>query len=154
MRVWSIAVCCIVPHAAYASDLSINAGVLDVVSPEPAHVGVYPYVGLSVVLPHDRVTVIPTVAIEWSPDLGTWGFSGAMVVDVPVARRIGLDVITSFVHDQIGDAWSEAAFYAGLGGGVSLFRDKWTLSPSVSVLRGLNVDAWTLAVALNTSYSF
>jgi hypothetical protein len=154
MRAWIVASSLLVPHVAYASTPSLNAGVVDLVAPTADHLGAYPYVALSMIVPKDHVTLIPTIGIEWSPELSAWGFNGALVVDVPVAKTVGLDVIASLVHDQVGGEWNKAAFYAGIGGGCSIFRDTWTFSPSVSLLRGLNVGGWSLAPALNVSYAF
>jgi hypothetical protein len=154
MRACLIAAFCLVPNLAIAANPSINVGVVDLVAPTADHLGAYPYVAVSVMIPTQRVTLVPTVGVEWSPELGAWGFSGCVVVDVPVAKRIGLDLIGSLIHDQSGTAFGDAAFYAGLGGGVSVFHETWTISPSVSVLRGLNVGGWTLAPAVNLAYAF
>jgi hypothetical protein len=155
MKAWNVVLglgCA--PGVAAASDVSLNAGVVDLVSTDAKHVGAYPYLGASLIVPTEHVTLVPTLGIEWSPELGGWGLTAALVVDIPVAKRLGLDIIASLVHDQPGDEWSSAAFYAGLGLGVSVFREQWTVSPSVSVLRGLDVEGWTLAPAVNVSYAF
>jgi hypothetical protein len=153
MRTWLIVAFCSIPGVASASDPSLSVGMVEVVAPTGGHVGAYPNVALSIVVPHEHVALIPTLGVEWSPELGAWGFTGAFVVDVPVAKRVGIDVIATVIHDQAGMAVADSAFYAGVGGGVSLFHDAWTLSPSVSLLRGLNVNGWTLAPALNLSYA-
>jgi hypothetical protein len=154
MRNWLIAATLLLPSVASASDPSLNVGMVDVVATGGENIGAYPYVAVSLVVPKDRVTLIPTIGVEWSPELGAWGIAGGLVVDVPVAKRVGVDVIATLIHDQPGASFANAAFYGGLGGGVSVFCDEWTLSPSISLLRGLNVNSWTLAPALNVSRAF
>jgi hypothetical protein len=161
MRPWlvtaaigSAAVC--VSGGANAADLAVGVGVVEAVAPVPAPalLGMYSCAAVSLVVPAASVFLVPTVGIEWSPELGAWGFSGGLAIDVPVANRVGVDIIASVVHDQAGAAWSEAAFYAGLGAGVSVSRGAWTLSPSVVAFHGINVGGWTLSPGLALSRGF
>jgi len=159
MRPWlltaaigSAAVCA--SGRASAADLAVGVGLVEAVAPAPALLGLYSCAAVSLVLPAASVLLAPTLGIEWSPELGAWGFSGGLVMDVPVAKRLGVDFIASVVHDQAGAAWSEAAFYAGIGAGVSVSRGAWTLSPSVIAFHGINVAGWTLAPGLGVSRGF
>jgi hypothetical protein len=147
-------VAAIAPHGAEASDLAVGVGIVEAVAPTPEHLGVYSCVAVSLVVPAARVTFVPTIGVEWSPELGAWGFSSGLVMDVPVAKWLGVDVIASLVHDQAGAAWSEATFYAGIGAGVSMFHGAWALSPSLSAFHGINVNSWTLAPGLSVSRGF
>jgi hypothetical protein len=138
---------------ALAGDLVVNAGMLEVASIAPEHVGAYPYVALSLVVPTEHVTWIPSLGLEWAPELGAWGVVGSLTADFPVSTGLGIDAIVSIVHDQVGGAFRESTFYAGLGAGVSVFLGRWTISPSVSLFRGLNADAWTVGPALNVGFA-
>ena len=155
MRAWlAVVIAMLVPRLAHAWEPAINAGVVDVVAPTLKHVGAYPYVAVSMGVPWDHVFLASTVGVEWSPELGAWGFTGALSIDVPVAKRLGIDVLGSLTHDQAGMAWRGAAFYAGIGAGVSVFCDAWALSPSISAVHGINVGGWTLAPTFNVSRAF
>jgi hypothetical protein len=139
---------------ASAADFALSAGALELVSPSaPHHLGVYGYVAASVVVPSEHVTLVSSVGIEGSPELGAWGLIVGIVADFPVSDHVGVDAIATFVHDQIGERWNEAAFYAGAGAGVSFFVDRWTISPSVVALGGLNVGGWTLAPGINLAFT-
>jgi hypothetical protein len=138
--------------SAAAADLAANAGVFELVALDgPEHVGVYTYVAGSLVVPTDAVTIVPGLGIEWSPDLGAWGFFSSLVADFPVGESLGVDAILLVIHDQLGDDFAGAAFYAGLGGGVSWILGRWAVSPSLVVYHGLDVDGWTGSLGVNVS---
>jgi hypothetical protein len=140
------------PAVASASDFAISGGVTEVVAPTAEHIGAYPSVAVAMIVPTRLVTLVPAIGVEWSPEIGAWGFTCALIADLPVTNHLGIDVIATAVHDQVGGDWQDAGFYVALGAGVSVFRRSWALSPSLSVVRGLNVDAWTLAPALSISH--
>ncbi|MFH1098478.1 MAG: hypothetical protein V1723_00925 [Candidatus Uhrbacteria bacterium] len=139
--------------------LAANVGALEVLALNPlGHVGVYPYVGASMAVPvADGLTVIPSVSIEYSPELGNWGLVGVVTADYALNGTIGVDVLAAFVHDQHGAAFNEAAFFTGPGIGTTVFIGRWTVSPSISAFYGLNGAAagtWSAAPALNVGYAF
>ncbi len=140
---------------AFAADPAVNVGVLEIAAlPGAQHLGVYPYLAASIVFANDVAVLIPSLGIECSPELGAWGLVGAFTADFPVGKIVGIDLVLTLVHDQLGLEFDDAAFYLGLGAGASFLWDEWTLSPSVSVFRGLNVDGWSLVPAFNLARAF
>src|SRR3954469_9290408 len=78
---------------ARAYDFAVNTGFVEVVIiPERQHLGFYPYLGVSLAFVLPKVTLIPELTIEGSPDAGRWGFVATLVADFAVHRRIGIDV--------------------------------------------------------------
>src|SRR4051812_38356268 len=135
---------------ARAYDFAVNTGFVEVVLiPERAHLGLYPYIGLSLAFVLPRVTLIPELTVEASPDAGRWGFVATLVADFAVHRRIGLDVDVTILHDQPGGDFGAAEFLVGAGGGFSIFVGTWTLSPYVNVFRDLSVAGWAVVPGLN-----
>ena len=135
---------------ARAADFAVNTGFVEVVLiPERAHFGFYPYLGLSLAFPLPRVTLIPELSIEASPDAGRWGFVATLVADFAVHRRLGLDVDVTILHDQPGGDFGAAEFLLGVGGGFSVFVGSWTISPYVNVFRDLSVAGWAVVPGLN-----
>ncbi len=139
---------------ARALDFALNAGAIEVLTVPPArHLAVYPSVGVSAVKAFERVTLIPGLAAEWAPETGAWGLVGSLVADFSVNERLGLDLDVTVLHDQAGAAFGQAAFFAGAGGGGSLFFGKWTASVFVNLFHGLNVEGWSLVPGLNVAYA-
>ncbi len=135
-----------------AATKALNAGFIQITAmPGGNQLGLYPYVTGSLAFTRDRLTLIPSVGVEWSPSTARWGFTGSAVLDVQVSRRVGADAILMMVHDT--DTWElrQASYFAGAGTGLSFFFDKWVVSPSVSVFRGLNVPGWSLVPGVNLS---
>ena len=139
---------------ARAYDFAVNAGAVEVVAiPARKHVGLYPYLGLSLAFPLPKVTLIPELAVEASPESGRWGFVLSLVADFAVHKRIGLDVDVTIIHDQAGTDVAAAEFLVGAGGGFSLFVGHWTISPYVNVFRDLSVAGWALVPGLNLAFT-
>ncbi len=137
-----------------SGSLAANVGAIEVVGvPDATHLGVYPYVGASLVIPHDRVTFIPGLSIEWSPDESRWGFVATGTADIAIAARAGFDINVSLIHDQSGGELGDAIFLAGAGPGVSLFFGRYTVSAYVSAFRGINVDGWSIVPGINAAMS-
>lgn len=137
-----------------ASNIYINLGAVEVVTlPQVAHVGLYLYAGLSrpVELSSGSL-VIPSLSIEWSPELARWGFVVACALDIPISETIGIDIQGTLLHDQESWRFSKAVYYVGPGAGVSFYIGSVTLSPSVNAFYGLNDDSWSLAPAINISW--
>ena len=145
----------LVPTTAATAEPSpaINTGIIEAMTPDANHVGVYSYAAVSIAIPTPHVTVAPRLGAEWSPELGAWGFVTSVAADVPVHPRLGVDFIATLVHDQVGADWGSAAFYAGPGVGVSLILGRWALSPSVTAVRALSSSNWTLGAGLNLAFS-
>ncbi|MBI5077040.1 hypothetical protein HZB94_01525 [Candidatus Falkowbacteria bacterium] len=138
-----------------AQDLAVNAGAIEVMAiPDEIHLGAYPYLGGSLVIPTKEVTLVPGLSVEWSPEFNRWGFVANLVLDRPLNDRIGLDLNLALTHDQEGNKWDEAVFLLGFGPGASIFLGQWTISPSFCFFRGLNVPGWTFVPGVNISYLF
>ena len=139
---------------ARAADFAINTGFVEVVGlPERNQVGFYPYLGVSLAFVLPKVTLIPELTVEASPDSARWGFVLTLVADFAVHKRLGLDVDVTILHDQPGGDFGAAEFLLGVGGGFSVFLGRWTVSPYVNVFRDLSVDGWALVIrALVGSY--
>jgi len=125
----------VAPSTARADEqLAVAAGIAEDISvPAAAHEGMYSYAAVAVVLPAGRVAVVPSVGVEYAADTGHWGFIGTVVVDTPITRTVGFDVIVSGGHDQPGAQWNEAAFAAGGGIGLSITTAPAVISPSLCV---------------------
>lgn len=136
------------PAAAF--DVAVNAGAVEVLAvPDRQHVGLYPYLGISLVFPSGKVALIPSLSIEAAPESGRWGFVWSLVADFPVHERLGLDVDVTLIHDQSGTDLGSAELLLGAGVGFSVFWGRWTISPYVNAFRDLSVDAWALVPGLN-----
>jgi|KBSMisStaDraftv2_1062788.scaffolds.fasta_scaffold1192939_1 hypothetical protein len=135
---------------AHAADFAVNTGFVEVVIiPEREHLGFYPYLGVSLAFPLPKLTLIPELTVEASPDARRWGFVATLVADFAVHRCIGLDVDVTLLHDQPGGDFGAAEFLVGVGGGFSIFVGTWTLSPFVNVFRDLSVPGWAVVPGLN-----
>jgi hypothetical protein len=142
------------PRRAGAVDVALDVGAIEVIGTSHGnHYGVYPYVGVSLVAPAGPITLLPTVSVEWSPEFDRWGFVGALIGDYALTDRLGVDGMLVLLHDQAGTDWDEAAFYLGVGAGVSVFVGKLTISPSLGLYRALDVDAWTFVPGLNAAWT-
>jgi len=137
---------------AVAGSLAVNVGAIEVVGvPDGTHLGVYPSVGASLVLPGDDVTLIPGLSIEWSPDQARWGFVASGTADIALTPRLGFDINVSLIHDQAGSGFGDSIFLVGAGPGVSIFAGRYTFSPYVSLFKGLNVSGWSLVPGFNAA---
>ena len=135
---------------ARAYDFAVDTGFVEVVViPERQHLGFYPYLGVSLAFTLPKVTLIPELTIEGSPDAGRWGFVATLVADFAVHRYVGIDVDVTLLHDQPGGDFGAAEFLLGAGGGFSVFLGTWTLSPYVNVFRDLSVAGWAVVPGLN-----
>ena len=139
-----------VARPAHAYDFAVNSGAVEVVAiPERHHAGFYPYLGLSLVFPLPKVTLVPELAVEASADTARWGFVLSLVADFAVHRRLGLDVDVTIIHDQPGGDFGAAEFLLGAGVGFSVFVGTWTFSPYVNVFRDVSVAGWALVPGIN-----
>ncbi len=137
-----------------SGSLAVNVGAIEVVGvPDGTHLGVYPYVGASLVIPGEDVTLIPALSIEWSPDQARWGFVASGTADLALTPRLGFDINVSLIHDQAGAGFGDAIYLVGAGPGVSIFAGRYTFSPYVSVFKGLNVSGWSLVPGFNAAIS-
>jgi hypothetical protein len=137
-----------------AGSLAANVGAIEVVGvPDITHLGVYPYVGASLVIPGKAVTLIPGLSIEWSPDQARWGFVASGTGDIALTPHLGFDVNVSLIHDQSGASFGDAIFLVGAGPGVSIFVGTYTISPYVSLFKGINASGWALVPGVNASMS-
>lgn len=151
----TLATVVISPATSMAYDIGANVGVIHVRSlPDGATVGTYPYVAASLAIPMPRVTLLPSLGIEWAPDVNRWGFVGSLVADYRLNEAIGLDLSMTLIHDQDTAKFSDAILLLGGGFGISFFVKQWTFSPSVSFFHGLNVAGWSLVPGLNMAYTF
>ena len=135
---------------AHAYDFAVDTGAVEAVGlPERRHIGFYPYLGLSLVFPLGRLTLIPELAVEASADAARWGFVLTLVADLAVQRHLGLDVDLTILHDQSGADFGAAELLLGAGVGFSVFVGTWTLSPYVNVFRDVSVAGWALVPGIN-----
>lgn len=135
-----------------AGSLAANLGVIEVVDvPSTNHLGIYPYVGASYVIPGDKLTIIPGLAVEWSPDESRWGFVATATGDIALTPRLGFDINVSLIHDQAGGELGDAIYLVGAGPGLSIFVGRYTFSPYVSVFKALNVSGWSLVPGVNAA---
>jgi len=140
--------------AVMAGSLAANLGAIEVVGvPDGTHLGVYPYIGGSYVIPGDDVTMIPGLSIEWSPDQSRWGFVATGTGDIALSPRVGFDINVAVIHDQSGASFGDADFFIGAGPGLSIFIDRYTVSPYVSVFKGITVSGWSIVPGVNASMS-
>jgi len=138
--------------ALVAGTVAANLGAIEVVGvPDATHLGVYPYVGASLVIPGKDVTVIPALSIEWSPDESRWGFVATGTADIALSPRFGFDINVSLIHDQAGTAFGDAIFLIGAGPGASMFAGRYTLSVYVSAFKGINVSGWSVVPGFNVA---
>lgn len=154
MRFAIIAVILGTSGAAYAQDIAANIGVLQVRNlPGGENLGMYPYVGPSVMIKTKHVTLVPGLSLEWAPETDRWGFVGTFVTDFPIASHVGLDLLVA-----AGTDWSgmerEGLYFGGAGGGCSIFIEQWTVSPFGILFQNLNIPGHTFVPGLNISYSF
>ena len=143
------------PGVARAEDVAVAAGVAEVLTePGHEHVGVYPYAAVGVVFPAGPWFVIPSLGVEYSPEVGRWGLFGAVTLDVPVSRRVGVDFIGTLSHDQPGAHWDEAELAVGAGLGLSIATQYAVLAPSLCVYRAVAKNEWSLVPGLNAARAF
>jgi len=149
-RALAIALVVAAAARAQAYDFAVDTGFVEVVGlPERQHIGFYPYLGVSLVFPLPKVTLVPELTVEASPDSARWGFVATLVADFQVHSRLGLDVDVTLLHDQPGGDFGAAEFLLGAGVGFSVFVGTWTISPYVNVFRDLSVAGWALVPGLN-----
>lgn len=139
---------------ARAADFAVDTGFVEVVAiPSRQHVGLYPYLGVSLVFPFRRLALVPGLSVEAAPESGRWGFVGSLVADFPVHPRLGLDVDLTVIHDQSGSDFAHADVLLGGGAGFSVFLGRWTVSPYVNVFGDLAGAGWALVPGLNLAAS-
>jgi len=135
---------------ARAYDFAVDTGFVEVIGlPAREHIGLYPYLGVSLAFPLAKLTLVPELTVEASFDAARWGFVATLVADVQVQRHLGLDVDVTLLHDQPGGDFGAAEFLLGAGAGFSVFVGTWTFSPYVNVFRDLSVAGWALVPGLN-----
>jgi hypothetical protein len=144
------------PSTARAGEqLAVAAGIAEDISvPAAAHEGAYSYAAVAVVIPAGPVAVVPSVGVEYAPDTGHWGFIGTVVVDTPITRSVGFDVIVSGGHDQPGSRWHEAAFAAGGGIGLSITTRHAVISPSVCMFADVGTGELSITPGVSVARVF
>lgn len=144
----------LVAPAAHAVDFGVQAGALEVVLLPPAHGGFYPYVGGFVAAPIGKgFSFVGSLSLEWSFDQGRGGIVVVTTLDYSVSEHVGIDLNGVFIQDQPGLRFAESQFFLGGGPGVSLIFGKWTISPFLSFLGGLNVAGWSIVPGINVGYT-
>jgi hypothetical protein len=139
---------------AHAADVALNAGALEVVAlPGPVHGGFYPYLGMSLAIPVQGVTLIPSLSIEFAPENSHWGLVGILTADIALTEKLGLDFDVALIHDQPGFKNLEAVLYVGGGAGVSFFIGKWTLSPYVNVFTAFGAGGFSIVPGFNAAFT-
>ena len=150
-----VAFLCLTAAPVSAEDLAVTAGASEAVAvPHAAHLGVYPYAAVSVVLESKHLSVTPGVGLEYSPDTGHWGFLGSVSVDVPLTATVGGDIIVAVAQDQAGMQWRDAELLVGGGLGVSISTKQFVTSPSICVYTTVGSLAWSLVPGLSFSRVF
>jgi hypothetical protein len=145
----------VIAAPARAMDIAANVGAIEVLEvPGPKHLGVYPYVGVSLAFNHDKFLLIPSLSVEFSPEFGHWGFVASCLVDFPLTDAFGVDAFLTLIHDQPGLHFRESAFFLELGAGVTFLLGKLLISPNIGVGRGLNVEGWSVIPGVNFAYIF
>jgi len=138
---------------ANAADIALNFGALENrVLPGGEHFGSYGYFGVSSPIETDFAVLIPGLSIEGSEELGSWGLVGTLVTSFGLGENSAFDVVLTVIHDQPGFDGSKAVFLGGIGAGVSLFWGNWTISPSLNVFQGLNIDDQLFTPLINFGY--
>ena len=87
-------------------------------------------------------------------DQSRWGFVLTGTGDIALTSRIGFDINVSVIHDQSGVDFGDAIFLVGAGPGLSIFAGRYTVSPYVSVFKGLNVSGWSFVPGVNAAMTF
>ena len=97
--------------------------------PTAAHAGLYPCWGLYASFRvHERLSIVPPIAVEGAPETGQWGFIPSLTLDVPVHNRVGVDAIVMLMHNQTGNDWARAEVLLGLGPGISVYLGDWSIA--------------------------
>jgi hypothetical protein len=109
----------------------------------------YGYAGVTLEIPRGRYTWSPELLIEASPDAGVWGLVTGLTLDIAINDWLGVDVTVEVGHDQEGADFENAVFFVGVAAGPAFFFDRWTLTPFVGVLRGINYDGYDVPVGIN-----
>ena len=114
------------------------------------HMALYPGMSFSLTYETGGWMVSPSLGAEWAADGEFWGLMAMLYVDRPLNRHLGVDIIIAAMHDQLGDDWSNAEAFLGVGGGVSWFIHKrLTLTPNVLLYYGVRSKAWALGPGVN-----
>jgi hypothetical protein len=145
----------LVASTAQAADFAVNAGALEVVGLPPQHLGLYLYAGGSLAFVSERGALVPGLALEVAPENGRLGLVATVVADYPVTSGLGVDAQLALIHDQQGLDFRSSVFFAGAGGGVSLFFGKFTVSPFLNLFIALDsTKALSLVPGVNVAYAF
>lgn len=100
----------------------------------PVHAGVYVSLGLWAAFDLGKFTLTPQLAVEVAPETRQWGFIPTLTADVPVHKRVGIDLVAMLMHNQTGSDWAHAEVLLGGGPGLSIFLGPWTIQPNALVL--------------------
>lgn len=134
-----------------AQEVGLNSGLVEIINLQapPQHVGLYPYLAVSMAKEWEGWVIAPNVGLEVSPELGAWGAVLSATADRPMVEHLGWDLLATVIHDQYRSDFKHAKFYMGVGTGFSFLFDAWSISPSMSVFRGLNNSEWSLVPIVN-----
>ncbi len=139
---------------AVAADVALNAGVLEVAGlPGPTHLGLYPNVAVSLAVPAGPLTVIPSLGVEWAPELGRGGLVATVTADWALNSRVGLDLQLALIHDMPGLDFGRSELFGGGGVGCSLFFGRLAVSPFVALFVGLGSGGLSLVPGLNLAWT-
>jgi len=139
----------------HAADPALSVGATEAIAvPNGAHLGMYPYVAVSLGVPVEGVALIPGLGVEYSPDASRWGFVATFTLDVPLSSKISGDLLIGAAHDQSGGDWDHAVLLVGGGIGISIVTENVVVSPSVSIYGALDGSGWSLSPGLNFAHVF
>jgi len=140
---------------ASAADPSISVGASENVTlTDGEHAGFYPSVMVGLGFEAGPVEIVPALGVEGCAELGTWGFLGAVVVDIPVHEYVGIDLAAQVAHDQEGGDWDGAVLAVGGGVGASFYLDPWSISPMVSLLGIPGEPGLFISPSISVGYTF
>lgn len=111
----------------------------------------YSYGGMVVEIPKGKLTLLPELLVEWSPNGNRWGAVVGTTFDYGLTKRFGADAIVEVGNDLAGAGFGSAYYFAGAGLGASVYVGRWTFTPFSILYRGLNYSGWDVATGLNVS---
>jgi len=135
-----------------AADVALNASVIEVAGlPGPTHVALYPGVALSLAIEVPYFLLLPSLGVEWAPEISSGGLVAMLVADHSVTNWLGVDLCAMVTQDQPGWRVKDSVFYLGAGPGLSFIFGSWVASTSVLASYGLRDRTWSLVPGVNVA---